>query len=224
MTIDRRFFVLPISLIIILIIYIVSRIMTVTANEGTVLYIDMKIDKHLIDDVIVNVELIRDNSEYSEYIEKKLININARNENMPKKIPLENSPIYKIFINYNNSKFFNISKDQIYYSFDTDVKNKFEIKEIDNQIYLIDYGLYKVNDTTSSSFDTYLLKKGDLSDFDDPDSFINTQSDTNFKIQPMDMDSINYFSRLPQSELDDFKFIPSDHKKIDELRSKNNLK
>ena len=109
--------------------------MSINAEKN--LYIDIDVDKHLQDNIVVNIELLRNSHEYSEYVETKLISIHNQEKysNSTRKIDLDNSFVYELFVNYKNRKFFSISKDQIYDHYNTDVKNKFKILEIDNQIY-----------------------------------------------------------------------------------------
>lgn len=201
-----------------IIIYSVSKFMS--TNESRILYIDMDIDKHLYDDITVNLELLRNSTRYSEYAETKLISIPSqeKHSNLTRKIDLDSSFVYEIFISYKNEKFFNISKDQIYTHLNTDVKNKFEIKEIDNEIFLLDYGLYKADEKHPDTYDSYSLKDKNISELPNSEKFTQSLNNDHFVVQPLDMDSINYFSKLPQSELEEFKFIPSDQKKIEELR------
>ncbi|WP_201584425.1 hypothetical protein [Psychrobacter immobilis] len=170
---------------------------------------------------MVNIELLRNSHEYSEYVETKLISIHNQEKysNSTRKIDLDNSFVYELFVNYKNRKFFSISKDQIYDHYNTDVKNKFKILEIDNQIYLLDYGLYKKNENYGTTFDTYLLEEKKISELPDSRKFTYSSDHDRFIIQPMDMDSINYFSKLSYPELEEFKFILSDQKKIEELKA-----
>ncbi|NRD71627.1 MULTISPECIES: hypothetical protein [Psychrobacter] len=193
--------------------------MSINAEKN--LYIDIDVDKHLQDNIVVNIELLRNSHEYSEYVETKLISIHNQEKysNSTRKIDLDNSFVYELFVNYKNRKFFSISKDQIYDHYNTDVKNKFKILEIDNQIYLLDYGLYKKNENYGTTFDTYLLEEKKISELPDSRKFTYSSDHDRFIIQPMDMDSINYFSKLSYPELEEFKFILSDQKKIEELKA-----
>lgn len=217
MTTDKiRVLIALLLITTLLIIYSVNKM--IYTNEDKVLYIEVNIDENLYDDIIVNIELSRDSYEYSEYTEVKLLNINVRDRNTVKKIPLDDSFLYEIFVNYKNEKFFKISKDQLYNHLDIDIKNKFEIKEINNKIYLLDYGLYKFNEKHSETYDSYLLENKNLLALPDSKKYLRSSNENRFIVDPLDIKFINYFSKLPQSELEEFKFIPSDQKKIEELR------
>ena len=136
MIIGKKYYcILFIVIILLLTIYLVSKVMSINAEKN--LYIDIDVDKHLQDNIVVNIELLRNSHEYSEYVETKLISIHNQEKysNSTRKIDLDNSFVYELFVNYKNRKFFSISKDQIYDHYNTDVKNKFKILEIDNQIY-----------------------------------------------------------------------------------------
>ncbi|CAN6960144.1 hypothetical protein NYA8BAC_00957 [Psychrobacter okhotskensis] len=220
MIIGKKYYCIPFIVIILLLtIYLVSKVMSINAEKN--LYIDIDVDKHLQDNIVVNIELLRNSHEYSEYVETKLISIHNQEKysNSTRKIDLDNSFVYELFVNYKNRKFFSISKDQIYDHYNTDVKNKFKILEIDNQIYLLDYGLYKKNENYGTTFDTYLLEEKKISELPDSRKFTYSSDHDRFIIQPMDMDSINYFSKLSYPELEEFKFILSDQKKIEELKA-----
>lgn len=221
MTIGKmRFLTLFFLIIAPTIIYLASKFMS--ANESKILYIDMDIDKNLYDDITVNLELLRNSTQYSEYAETKLISIHSQEKynNLTRKIDLDSSFVYEIFVNYKNEKFFNISKDQIYTHLNTNVKNKFEIKEIDNEIVLLDYGLYKADEKYPDTYDSYSLKYKNISELPNSEKFTQSLNNDRFVVQPLDMDSINYFSKLPKSELEEFKFIPSDQEKIEALSEK----
>lgn len=188
----------------------------INTDRNKIIYIEAKIDQEIYDDIILNIEFSRSSSEYSKYTETKLVNI----KNIPaiNEITLEGSFLYEIFINYKNKYFFSLSKDQIYDHLNTDVKNKFEVIEINNKIYLLDYGLYKANETYSATYDSYLLEDKDVLELPDSEKYMRSSNYNQFIVDPLKIDSINYFSTLPQSELEEFRFIPSDQKKIEELR------
>lgn len=216
MTIGKnRILIVLFLMTILLIIYLVNSVINTDKNK--IIYIETKIDKKIYDDIILNIELSRSSPEYSRYTEAKLVNI--KNKSAVIEIPLEGSFLYEIFVNYKNEKFISLSKDQIYDHFNTDVKNKFEIIEMDNKVYLLDYGLYEADETYSGTYDSYLLKDKNMFELPDSEKYMKSSNYNQFIVDPLKTDSINYFSTLPQSELQEYKFIPSDQKKIETLRA-----
>lgn len=217
MTIGSKFFSIAILITVVFSILYTVSFMT---NDSKNIHIRLDTNEDISIHTIMKIVLIRSSSENDGYTEKKIINIK---NNIDNKIPLEQSFRYEVFIIYKDKLFYSTGKDQIYDHLRTDVENKFKLKEIDGNLYIFDYGLNKLNDTEEASYAKFPLMEFDTSKRFDLEKYLYSTAHSNFMIESLPIDYLSFAAKLPRSELDQLTFIPSDKKKVEELRRQAGL-
>lgn len=196
-------------------IFFILYVASIMINDSKKIHIRLDANEGISIHTIMKIALIKSSSKYDGYTEKKIINIK---NNIDNKIPLEQSFRYEVFVIYKDKTFYSTGKDQIYDHLRIDVENKFKLKEIDGKLYLFDYGLKKLNDTEEASYAKFPLMEFDTSKHSESEKYLYSPAHNNFMIESLPIDYLSFAAKLPRSELEQLTFIPSDKKKVEELR------